>query len=137
MALQSESPAAPASAGFVTGTARMILRLEGIAVLLAALALYYQMGFSWLAFVVFFLAPDLSMLAYLAGPGPGAVGYNLAHTYVLALALALVGSFAGAPIALAAGIIWIAHIGFDRALGYGLKYPTRFGDTHLGRIGRG
>ena len=33
-------------------------------------------------------------------------------------------------------LIWAAHIGFDRALGYGLKYPTSFGETHLGRIGR-
>jgi hypothetical protein len=32
--------------------------------------------------------------------------------------------------------IWIAHIGFDRALGYGLKYGSGFTHTHLGRIGR-
>ena len=36
----------------------------------------------------------------------------------------------------ALALIWIAHIGLDRALGYGLKYATGFGDTHLGRIGR-
>jgi uncharacterized protein DUF4260 len=76
------------------------------------------------------------MLAYLAGPRAGAIAYNLAHTYVLAAALTLAGFFAGAPIAAAGGLIWIAHIGFDRALGYGLKYSSAFGDTHLGRIGR-
>ncbi len=126
----------PAVSGFVTGGVRMLLRLEGLAVLALALAAYYQMGFSWLAFVVFFLAPDLSMLAYLAGPQAGAVGYNLVHTYVLPLTLAGIAAVAAWPIAAAAAIIWVAHIGADRALGYGLKYPSRFGDTHLGRIGR-
>ena len=90
----------------------------------------------WPAFALFFLAPDLAMLAYLFGPRAGALGYNLAHTYAFALLLALAGFFAGVPIAAAGGLIWAAHIGFDRALGYGLKYPTGFGDTHLGRAGR-
>ena len=126
----------PTSTGLVTGQVRMLLRLEGLGVFAAALALYDQMGFSWLAFVVFILAPDLSMLAYLAGPRAGAIGYNCAHTYILPLALAGLGAFAASPIATAAGIIWLAHIGVDRALGYGLKYRSAFGDTHLGRIGR-
>jgi hypothetical protein len=30
----------------------------------------------------------------------------------------------------------MAHIGIDRALGYGLKYSAGFGFTHLGRIGK-
>jgi hypothetical protein len=67
---------------------------------------------------------------------PGCIAYNLAHTYALALALTLAGFLAGVPAAAAGGLIWIAHIGFDRALGYGLKYSSGFGDTHLGRIGR-
>jgi hypothetical protein len=121
--------------GFVTGNVRLLLRLEGAA-FAAAVAFYAQAGFSWPAFALFFLAPDLAMLAYLAGPRAGAIAYNLAHTYVLAAALTLAGFFAGAPIAAAGGLIWIAHIGFDRALGYGLKYSSAFGDTHLGRIGR-
>jgi hypothetical protein len=83
-----------------------------------------------------FLAPDLSMLAYLIGPRAGALAYSLAHTYVLAAALTLAGFAIAIPLAAAGGLIWIAHIGFDRALGYGLKYPTAFGDTHLGRVGR-
>jgi Domain of unknown function (DUF4260) len=132
----SMTPQTESATGFVTGSPRMLLRIEGLGVLIVALALYYQMGFSWLAFVVFFLAPDLSMLAYLAGPQAGAIGYNAAHTYVLPLALGIVAAFAAAPIATAAAIIWCAHIGFDRLLGYGLKYRTAFGDTHLGRIGR-
>jgi hypothetical protein len=122
---------APAERGIVTGGVRLLLRLEGFAALAVALAIYWQNDFSWLAFALFFLTPDLAMLAYFAGPRAGAFGYNLAHTYVLPLALALFGLFGGVPFAAAGGLIWIAHIGFDRALGYGLKYPTAFGDTHL------
>ena len=129
------APLAPAR-GLVTGGVRTVLRLEGFAAFAAAVAFYAQAKFSWPAFAFLFLAPDLAMLAYLAGPRAGAIAYDLAHTYVLALALTLVGFFVALPAAAAGGLIWIAHIGFDRALGYGLKYPTGFGDTHLGRIGR-
>ena len=122
--------------GFVTGGARMLLRLEGFAAFAAAVAFYAQAGFSWPVAALFFLAPDLAMLAYLAGPRAGAIAYNLAHTHALALAFTLAGSLGGAPAAAAGGLIWIAHIGFDRALGCGLKYSSGFGDTHLGRIGR-
>jgi hypothetical protein len=69
-------------------------------------------------------------------PGRPSRSSSSRRTYALALALTLVGFFVGVPAAAAGGLIWIAHIGFDRALGYGLKYPTGFGDTHLGRIGR-
>ncbi len=122
--------------GFAGDGVRAVLRLEGFAVFATALLLYAHAGFSWPAFALLFLAPDLSMLAYLAGPRVGAFGYNLMHTYTLAFALVLPGFVGGPPGLTAAGLIWIAHIGFDRALGYGLKYPTGFGDTHLGRIGR-
>jgi len=124
-----------AEGGFVTGRVRLLLRLEGFAAFAAALAVYWRSDYSWTAFAVFFLAPDLLMLGYLAGPRAGALGYDLVHTYVLPVALVCFGFFGGAPIAAAGGLIWIAHIGFDRALGYGLKYPIAFGDTHLG--GRG
>ena len=91
-------------------------------------------GGSWLAFAVLFFAPDLSFAGYVAGPRVGAALYNVAHSYVgpLILAATLPSVGAGLPLAL----VWGAHIGFDRALGYGLKYPSAFGDTHLGRIGK-
>jgi len=130
------APAPPAGHGVVAGSVRTLLRLEGLAACAAALALYAHVGFSWPAFALLFLAPDLAMLAYLAGPRAGAAAYNLAHTYALALALALIGWIGGVPFAAAGGLVWIAHIGLDRALGYGLKHPSSFGDTHLGRIGR-
>jgi hypothetical protein len=126
----------PAPSGVASGWARAILRLEGAAALATSAALYAHAGSSWLLFAVLFLAPDLAMLGYLAGARIGAGAYNVAHTYALALPLALFGFLAGRPAILPVALIWIAHIGFDRALGYGLKYPTAFGDTHLGRIGR-
>jgi Domain of unknown function (DUF4260) len=118
------------------GGVRNALRLEAFATFAAATAIFAWNGFSWPAFALLFLAPDLSMLAYFAGPRLGAFAYNLAHSVTLGLALTLTGFFGDLHLVAAGGLIWIAHIGIDRALGYGLKYPTGFGDTHLGRIGR-
>ncbi len=120
----------------VTGGPRILLRLEGLALLAAMVALYAWQGPSWWLFALLFFAPDLSFVAYLLGPRPGAVIYNAAHTTLVPGALLGVGVVLGQPLAVALAIIWLAHIGFDRALGYGLKYPDGFGFTHLGRIGR-
>ncbi len=119
-----------------TSFARPWLRLEGLAVLLAGAAAYQHCGLRWTFFFVFFLAPDLSMLGYLAGPRVGALAYNLAHSYVGPLALIAVGLTCGPLFVGGYGLIWYAHIGFDRMLGYGLKSSEGFGFTHLGRIGR-
>jgi hypothetical protein len=113
----------------------VFLRLESLAFAGAALALYIDGDYAIWALLAFLLAPDLSFAAYLAGPRVGAVGYDLAHTYVFPVALAagcLVSGEAGLPVQIA--LIWTAHIGIDRLLGYGLKYPTAFKDTHLGRV---
>jgi hypothetical protein len=135
--LGDANASAPArAAGSASGGVKAVLRLEGAAAFAAAIALYGHAGFSWLAFVVLFLAPDLSMLAYLVGPRAGALVYNLVHTYALALPVALAGFALGSPVASTLGLILIAHIGFDRMLGFGLKYASGFGDTHLSRIGR-
>lgn len=108
------------------------LRLEGLAVLLGALGMYFALeGPLWLLLVLF-LAPDLSMTAYLAGPRVGSLGYNVVHTYALPLALAGVGVWTGTALAVQVGAIWAGHIGMDRLAGYGLKYETGFKDTHLG-----
>lgn len=80
--------------------------------------------------------PDLAFLGYLAGARVGAIAYNLSHSYIGALACLLAGVLLPHPLWLAAGLIWAAHIGFDRALGYGLKYAQGFGFTHLGLIGK-
>ena len=112
----------------------ILLRAEGAILLAASLLLYYQIGASWLLFVLLLFAPDLSMLGYLAGKPAGAAIYNLAHTYAEPATLALYGVLGGSALALALGLIWLAHIGMDRLLGYGLKYTTDFKDTHLGRV---
>ena len=122
--------------GETTGAVRAVLRIEGRCMLIAALLVYSKLGLSWGTFALFFLTPDLSFLGYLAGPRLGALTYNTAHSYISAIACLVVGLFLSAPVFLSAGVIWCAHIGFDRALGYGLKYSAGFGFTHLGAIGK-
>ena len=115
---------------------RALLHLEGAVVAAAAIALYFHFGYPWWLFLLLILAPDLSMLGYLTGPRRGAVIYNAFHVLVWP-ALLLTGGLVlqqGLLVDLAA--IWTVHIAMDRALGYGLKLPGGFGDTHLGRIGR-
>ena len=123
--------------GAVTGGPRILLRLEGLTLLAVATLLYAVWGVSWWIYAVLFLAPDLSFLGYLAGPRVGALVYNAAHSYMAPMALMVAGTAFWPPLALSIAIIWLAHIGFDRALGYGLKYSDGFTFTHLGRIGRG
>ncbi len=112
------------------------LRLEGAAVCAAAIFAYANAGYSWQLFATSLPCPDLSFIGYLAGPRIGAAIYNSAHSYAGALALWVAGGVIHAPLLSTLALIWIAHIGFDRALGYGLKLSTSFNDTHLGPIGR-
>jgi hypothetical protein len=114
----------------------LILRGEAIALFVTGVVLYLQLNGNGLWLLPLLLAPDVSMLGYLAGPRIGAATYNLAHNLVTALGVIAIGWLVPvAPLALA-GAILFAHVGMDRALGYGLKLPTDFRDTHLGRIGR-
>ena len=115
---------------------RRILRAEGAALAVAAIVGYAHLGAGWWLFAALILAPDLSMLGYLAGPRIGAVTYNVAHTTVLPLALGVAGALFAWPTGVAVALIWLAHVGIDRMLGYGLKHPDGFGHTHLGPIGR-
>ena len=114
----------------------MILRAEGLAICGLAILLYSKAGDSWWLFAILFLAPDLSFLGYLGGARVGAIVYNAAHTLVAPLALAAAGLLLPAFILVPLALIWAAHIGFDRLLGYGLKYGAGFAFTHLGRIGK-
>jgi hypothetical protein len=111
-----------------------ILRLEGAVLLGAAVVAYARMDASWWVFAAAFLVPDLAMVAYVAGSRLGAAAYNLAHTMALPMALGCVALVTDAAGLGAVALIWLAHIGMDRALGYGLKYPTGFRDTHLQRV---
>ena len=122
--------------GTVTGGLRTLLRLEGLALLAGMTLLYAVWGGSWWVYFILFLAPDLSFAAYLAGPKAGAVVYNAAHSYLAPAILMVTGFGMAAPPVLSIAMIWLAHIGFDRALGYGLKYFAGFDFTHLGLIGK-
>lgn len=120
----------------VSGVPRIVLRAEGAALLLIAVALYARVGGSWWLFAILFLAPDLSCLGYFGGARIGAITYNAAHTLVGPLLLASAGILLPLQVLIPLALIWVAHIGFDRLLGYGLKYAAGFGFTHLGQIGR-
>ncbi len=123
--------------GAVTGGVRILLRLEGATLFAGATWLYASWGGPWLLYLALFLAPDLSFLGYLAGPKIGAWVYNAAHSTLAPIAILSAMKFGLiSPYMLFPALIWLAHIGFDRALGYGLKYASGFGFTHLGRIGK-
>jgi hypothetical protein len=113
---------------------RVLLHAEGAAVAVAAVTLYFDAGYTWWVLLVLALAPDLAAAGYIAGPRVGAVAYDVAHTYVLPVLLAAAGVVTETEVATQLALIWLTHIGVDRAIGYGLKYPTRFGDTHLQRV---
>jgi Domain of unknown function (DUF4260) len=121
--------------GAVTGGLRILLRLEGLALFAAMIWLYAAWGGSWWLFAILFLSPDLSFAAYLAGARPGAIVYNAAHSTIGPMALAVAGFGMNWPLAMWIAITWLAHIGMDRMVGYGLKYSAGFGFTHLGGIG--
>jgi hypothetical protein len=112
----------------------LLLRLEGLAIGTAAIALYFHEDFGWILFVALILAPDVSFVAYVFGPKVGAVAYDAVHTEIFPVALGTAGIVGDSVVATKLALIWLAHIGVDRLLGYGLKYPTAFKDTHLGRV---
>jgi len=112
----------------------VLLRIEEATLFILTVALYRHLHASWILFAVLFLAPDLFMLGYLAGPHVGAACYNFGHWLALPLALLAFGVLAAHPFAISVALIWLAHIFFDRILGYGFKYPAAFKDTHLQRI---
>jgi Domain of unknown function (DUF4260) len=117
----------------VTGP-RLLLHVEGAVAFVAATLLYFHGDHPWWLFLALILAPDLSMLGYAAGLRVGAAAYNLAHTYAVPLSLAALGVVADATALVQVGLVWVAHLGVDRAIGYGLKYPSGFKDTHLQRV---
>lgn len=127
---------APVPSAFPPPAVIRLLRIEGLAVLAAALAMFHLSGGNWWLFALLIFAPDLAFLAVLAGTGAGIRAYNFAHTYSVPLVLAAFGQVVGIGWVLPVALIWVAHIGMDRALGYGLKYPGLMSATHLGGIGR-
>jgi hypothetical protein len=112
----------------------VLLRIEGAALFALVLYLYHWTGAGWGLFLLLFLWPDLFMVGYLANARLGSALYNLVHSAAFPMLLAGVSFSLHRSGLLPFALIWLAHIEWDRALGYGLKYPTRFKDTHLQRV---
>lgn len=112
----------------------LLQRLEGVAALSVAIALYATVGASWWMFALLLFVPDVSMIGYWFGNQRGQMVYNIVHTYALPLFTALLGYSLGQPMVLSISLIWLAHIGMDRTLGYGLKEAQGFKFTHLGNL---
>jgi hypothetical protein len=123
-------------AGMTNGAVRAWLRLEGLAAFVAGLTLFGVTGGNWLFAIPLILLPDLSAAGYLVGPRLGTATYNLFHNWTLGMVGLAVGLWLAAPAILLVASILIAHVGMDRAVGYGLKLLGSFQDTHLGRMGR-
>ena len=113
-----------------------LLKLEEFLMFVFALFLFSQLDYGWGWFALWFFAPDLSMVGYLANPRLGAWTYNLIHHKGLSVALYVLGSLLSVPWLMFAGTILFGHSSFDRVKGYGLKHEDAFQNTHLGRIGR-
>jgi hypothetical protein len=113
-----------------------LLRLEGLIVLAASVVAYQALGASWVLFAVLLLVPDVGLMGYVVSPRAGAFAYNALHTYAGPALSAMLAWSGLVDRGWAIALIWMAHIGMDRALGIGLKYPSAFRDTHLGAVGR-
>ena len=114
-------------------TVRLWLRVEGAAAAIAAGIIYNSVGGSWLLAIPLFLAVDLSMLGYLAGPRWGSALYNLFHNWAIGIAVLLIGSWLSNTTVVIAGAVLLGHVGLDRLFGYGLKHTTGFRETHMQR----
>lgn len=115
---------------------RILLKLEEVGMFIFGIVLLRNWGLEWWLLLILFFAPDLGAVGYLAGPRIGAITYNVLHHKGVALALYLLGVVISQPNLILAGAIIFTHSSFDRILGYGLKYPDSFQNTHLGRIGK-
>ena len=112
----------------------ILLRLEGLSVLIAAVVTYAHQGGSIWLFLALILAPDLSALGYLVNTRIGSIVYNIVHFYALPMLLAGAAFALNVPTLFLVALIWFTHIGIDRLAGFGLKYPTEFKDTHMQHV---
>ncbi len=133
---EAEAEADSTAGGAVTGRPRLVLRLEGVVLFAAAVTAFAAGDQAWWLLPLVLFLPDVFMAGYLRSNRLGALTYNLAHSYPLPAALGAVALSQGSPFSLALALVWFAHIGMDRALGYGLKHDHGFAATHLGPIGR-
>jgi len=126
----------PAEDGMVAGTPRRWLRIEGMVLVAGAFIAYSTTEQAWSLVPLTLLLPDLTMIGYLGGPSLGSRLYNVGHSTALPAAIVALGWWQDRSLIVALGLVWVAHVGLDRLLGYGLKYGDHFQHTHLGRLGR-
>ena len=119
---------------FVTGKPKVWLRIEGLFIFIATIIGFSQQHQHWWLFPALLLVPDIFMIGYIANSKVGAFLYNIGHSYPLPLTIVYLGWKDSSYLWIAIGLIWVGHIGWDRFFGYGLKYDSRFKDTHLGSL---
>jgi hypothetical protein len=122
--------------GMVVGTPRRLLRVEGATLFAGSLIAYSTTDQAWWLVPLTLLLPDLTMIGYLGSTRLGSYLYNLGHSTPLPAGIVAIGWWQDKSLVVALGLVWIAHIGLDRLVGYGLKYDDHFQHTHLGRLGR-
>jgi hypothetical protein len=115
---------------------KILLKLEELFLFGLALFLFSQLDYGWGTYALLFLAPDLSMIGYIANPRFGAWTYNMIHHKGLAVTLYVLGYVFSTAWLMFAGLILLGHSSLDRVFGYGLKHGDTFQNTHLGRVGR-
>ena len=115
---------------------KTLLKWEEAAMFLLSICLIGQLPYAWYWWLIWILAPDLSMIGYAVNTKFGAVCYNIVHHKGVAIVFYLAGLYTGNPWLQYAGLILFGHSSMDRGLGYGLKYPDSFQNTHLGLIGK-
>ncbi|MEN1968480.1 DUF4260 domain-containing protein [Lentibacillus sp. N15] len=113
---------------------KILLHTEGWTVLILSTYFYFHLGYSGILFAILLFIPDLSALGYLKSNKVGSVLYNIFHTYCIPVAIIMYGMLVNNHTSLMIALIWVAHIGMDRMFGFGLKYPTKFQDTHFNRV---
>ena len=111
----------------------LVLRLEALALAIAAMAGYRFFDGGWGFYFAVWLAPDLAMLGYIWGPRVGSICYNTTHALILPFGLTALGITTANPLLTQLGLVWVSHVGIDRVLGYGLKYRDGFHHTHFTR----
>jgi len=113
-----------------------LIKTEEAALFVLGVVFFIHLDIAWWWFLVLLLVPDVGMLGYIINTKVGAVTYNIFHHRGIAVILMLLGYYFNNFGMLLAGVMMFSHIAFDRMLGYGLKYPESFKNTHLGTIGK-
>lgn len=114
---------------------KLFLRIESAVIFVFATLIYFFAALGpWWLYVALIFAPDIFMLGYIINPKFGSFTYNLFHIYFWSLALIIVGLFTDNLWLIWSGFVWMAHIGIDRAIGYGLKYEDGFKITHMQKL---